>query len=137
MESGVIYNFHITNCCTCEYYDEIKDAIISLDYCDGSCWDYVLEDFSNITKHLFDLNDSMWWKVSNLKLWDGEHHGYVYAEDVIKLITGMTVDSEWTMRGEIYSDCIKYSLSHHDSPTGSNSVVTIVSQEEIEKLVLY
>jgi hypothetical protein len=136
MEPGILYNFDITNGCTCEYYDEIKDAIIRPDYCDGHCWEYALEDFTNITEHLFNKNETMWWKVTNLKLWDGEHSGYFFATDVEELIRGMSVDSEWTIRGEIYSEYIKYSLHHHDAPMGSNSILTIISQDQIEALVL-
>ena len=137
MDAGIIYNFNITNCCTCEYYDEEKDVVIPLGYCDSTCWDYALEDFNNITEHLFDKNETMWWKVSNLRLWDGEHSGYIYAETVEELIRGMSVNSEWTMRGEVYSEYIKYSLHHHDSPMGSNSIVTIISEDQREAYGLY
>ena len=49
------------------------------------------------------------------------------------LLRGMAVRGEWTMRYEVYADRIEYSLSHHDAPTGSASVLTIMTPEEVEK----
>lgn len=137
MDAGIIYNFNITNCCTCEDYDIENDVNIPSGNCYGDCWDQMIEDFTNITEHLFDKNDTMWWKVNNLKLWDGEHSGYIYARSAEELIRGMSVNSEWTMHGQVYSEYIKYSLHHHDSPMGSNSIVTIILEDQREAYGLY
>jgi hypothetical protein len=79
----------------------------------------------------------MWWKVNNLRLWDGEHSGYIYARSAEELIRGMSVNSEWSMHGQVYGEYIKYSLHHHDSPMGSNSIVTIILEDQREAYGLY
>jgi hypothetical protein len=40
------------------------------------------------------------------------------------------------MKGKVFNDRIEYSLSHHDS-MGSNTVLTMVSEEQREELGLY
>ncbi len=129
--------FEYTNTCTCRDYDmDTDESTPSLD-CYGDCWEFTLEDFSNITNSLFEVNETMWWKVSNLKLWDGNHGGYGYAKDAENLLRLMTVGSEWNIKGEVFSDRIEYSLSHHDAPMGSNTVLTMITEEQREELGLY
>lgn len=137
MSTEIIYEFTYTNTCTCEDYDIETEVYTPSNDCYGDCWEFTLEDFTNITKHLFDNNETMWWKVSNLRLWDGEHSGYIYAKTVEQLIRGMSIRGEWTMIGQIRDDYIKYSLSHHDSPMGSSTVIEIISEEEKIDLGLY
>ena len=135
MKTGI--KFQYTNTCTCAYYDEeTEESIPSLE-CWGDCWEYVLDDFKEITAHLFDENETNWWKVSNIRLWDGESSGYFFADTVKELIYGMTVNSEWTMNGEVFNDRIEYSLSHHDAPMGSSTTLTIITEEQREELGLY
>ena len=130
-------NFEYTNTYKCTFYDEDTDTYIETNACFRDCWEYVLEDFSNITSHLFDKNETNFWRVSNLRLWNGDVGGFFQAKNVSDLIRGMTVNSEWIMRGEVFEDRIEYSLSHHDAPMGSSTVLTIVSEEEREKYGLY
>lgn len=134
MKTGI--KFKYTNSCTCAYYDEETDESIPSLECWGDCWEYVLDDFKEITAHLFDANETNWWKVSNIRLWDGESSGYFFADNVKELIYGMTVNSEWIMTGEVFNDCIQYSLSHHDA-MGSNTTLTMVTEEQREELGLY
>jgi hypothetical protein len=137
MDADKIYSFNITNGCTCQDYDIESAETIQSEYCYGDCWNNVIQDFTHITEHLFDKNETMWWKVNNLRLWDGEHSGYIYARSAEELIRGMSVNSEWSMHGGIYSEYIKYSLHHHDAPMGSNSIVTIISEDQREAYGLY
>jgi hypothetical protein len=129
-----------TNTCTCENYNEERGEFVvnqdGSDFCYGNCWEYTLEDFANITQELRDSNETGWWKVSNLRLWNGEVSGYFHAKTVADIIRGMTVNGEWTMRMTAYPDRIEYSLSHHDA-MGSNSTLTAISDEEREELGLY
>lgn len=134
MKTGI--KFKYTNSCTCAYYDEETDESIPSLECWGDCWEYVLDDFKEITAHLFDANETNWWKVSNIRLWDGESSGYFFADNVKELIYGMTVNSEWIMTGEVFNDYIQYSLSHHDA-MGSNTTLTMVTEEQREELGLY
>jgi hypothetical protein len=89
-----------------------------------------------ITKDLRDSNETYWWKVEDLRLWDREVSGYFQADKIRDLIAGMTVKSEWIMRYSVFADRIEYSLSHHDA-MGSNSVLRGVTEEEYEYKVRY
>jgi hypothetical protein len=55
----------------------------------------------------------------------------------LDIIRGMTVNGDWTMRWATYEDRIEYSLSHHDAPTGSVSVLYPVSEAEREEQIGY
>jgi hypothetical protein len=141
MNETIIATGEITNSCTCLLFEEDGETkSIDTDYgstCYGDCWQFAVEDFAMITEELRNSNETDWWKVSNLRLWDGESSGYFHAKTVADLIEGMTVRSDWTMRYEIHADRIEYSLSHHDAPTGSATILTAVSEEQREELGLY
>ena len=137
METEQVYEFGFGNLCSCmESDDFIMIEALQIE-CDGICWEMALEDFTDITSGLFEVNETLWWKVSNLGLWDGNHSGLFYAESIEQLVEGMTVRSGWIMRGSVYKNKIEYSLSHHDAPMGSNTVLTMVSEEQREELGLY
>ena len=128
--------FEYTNTCTCSSYDIETGENVPSDFCYGDCWEQILEDFANITEHLIEKNETMWWRVKDLALWDGNHGGFFYAENMEDLIRGMTVNSAWIIRGEVFDDRIEYSLSHHDA-MGSSTTLTMVTEEEREKYGLY
>jgi hypothetical protein len=134
-----MHTYEITNTCTCREIDpetgEEREEFSTV--CSYPCWEYAVEDFYENTKVLQESNETGWWKVSNLRLWSGEFSGYFPATTTEEILRGMTVNSVWTMRYTAYDDRIEYSLSHHDAPTGSASVLTAVSEEEYEKLDIY
>lgn len=132
----------ITNHCTCLLYEGEDGETKSVDTeygstCYGDCWDFAVEDFSMVTEELRNSNETKWWKVSRLRLWDGESSGYFSADNTLDLLQGMTVRSDWTMRYEIHADRIEYSLSHHDAPMGSKTTLTAVSEKRREELGLW
>jgi hypothetical protein len=127
----------ITNTCSCVSYNEETGYLQEATECEGLCWEYSVEDFAMITEELRDSNETGWWKVENLRLWNGDTGGLFPADTVAKLIEGMTVRSEWTMRYEVFADRIEYSLSHHDAPTGSTTTVRPVTEDEREEWGLY
>lgn len=136
MRTENIYEFDYVNICTCsEDEDFVMFNALQID-CEGECWQRVLEDFTDLTIDLFDENETLWWKVSNLALWDGNHSGYGYAMCPEDLLSLMSVKSEWRMKGKVFNDRIEYSVSHHDS-MGGNTVLTMVSEEQREELGLY
>lgn len=137
METEQIYEFEFGNLCSCMESDDFIMIEALQTECDGICWEMALEDFTDITSGLFDDNETMWWKISSLKLWDGNHTGYGYAKDAQALLELMTVRSDWNIKGKVFGDHIEYSLSHHDAPMGSNTVVTMITEEEREVLCLY
>lgn len=139
METETTYNFAFSNECMCldsDYNDDfVMFEALQID-CEGECWEAAMEDFKDITGGLFEKNETMWWKVSNLALWDGNHSGYGYAKDSEDLLDLMTVKSAWHIKGTVFDDRIEYSLSHHDA-MGSKTVLTMVTEEQKEELGLY
>lgn len=129
--------FELTNECTCEDYDEETETFTTSLDCYGDCFTDQLDYFSLCTNELFNNSETSWWKVSNLRLWNGEHSGLFYADSVEKLIEGMTVRSGWIMNGTAYANKIEYSLSHHDAPMGSRTVLENVTEEERQEWGLY
>ena len=136
METEQVYEFGFGNLCSCMESDDFIMINALQTECDGICWMMALEDFTDITSGLFEVNETLWWKVSNLGLWDGNHSGYGYAKDAEDLLRLMTVNSDWNIKGKVFNDRIEYSLSHHDS-MGSNTVVTMITGEQREELGLY
>lgn len=129
--------FEYTNQCSCQNYNEDTDTFTDSEHCYGDCWDFTVEDFQNITEHLFNKNETNWWRVSGLRLWNGDIDGVFTAQNATDLLQGMSVRSDWLMRGEVFEDRIEYSLSHHDAPMGSSSTLTMITEEEVVKLGLY
>jgi hypothetical protein len=131
------YQFTITSGCSCTVYNEDADDYTPSSECWGDCWDDSIQDFTNITEHLFDANETYLWRVRGIRLWDGDASGFVKARDAEDLLRGMTVQGDWTICGTVLEDRIEYSLSHHDAPMGSSSVVEIVTEEQREEWGLY
>lgn len=139
MTETLIAKGEMTNGCSCLTYEDENGNEVSIDdtyTCFGDCWEFAVEDFAMLTESLRDSNETGWWKVSNLALWNGEVSGYFHADTVMKLIEGMTVRSEWIMRYEVFADRIEYSLSHHDA-MGSATTLTAVTEEQREEMGLY
>ena len=136
MKTEEVYEFGFGTYCSCMESDDFVMLNALQTECDGICWEMALEDFTDITSGLFEVNETMWWKVSNLGLWDGNHSGYGKAKDAEELLRLMTVNSDWNIKGKVFNDRIEYSLSHHDS-MGSNTVVTMITDEQREELGLY
>lgn len=138
MATTTTHQFEITNTCTCTKYDPVAEEFTDepADDCDGWCWDFALEQFAQDADALIQSNETGWWKVSNLRLWNREVSGYFHAKNVQDIVHGMAVNSAWIMRYTPYDDRIEYSLSHHDA-MGSCSTLTAVSEEDREELGLY
>lgn len=126
----------LTNTCSCVSYNEETGYLQEATECEGLCWEYSVEDFANATESLRNDNPTDYWKVEDLRLWNGEVSGYFQAKKVEDLIAGMTVKSEWILRYSVFADRIEYSLSHHDA-MGSNSVLRGVTEQEYEDKVRY
>ncbi len=115
----------ITNECSCE-----NENGEPTEYCYGDCWEDTVYHFSLAIKDLLEQNADDYWEVENLRLWNREVSGSFYADTVKNLLRGMTVESSWIMRYEVFADRVEYSLSHHDAPTGSSSVLRIAKNDE-------
>lgn len=128
----------LTNTCTCCVYDhetgdnatdENGDDIPS-DECFG-CWDDALYSFGLAIDHLWNVYGHGRWQVSGIRLWNGEVGGKFQARDTRTLVDAMTVNSAWSMTYRVFADRIEYSLSHHDAPMGSASVLRPLDDDSI------
>jgi hypothetical protein len=128
MNNTILAEGEITNTCTC-----VDDNENPID-CHGDCWEWAVDNFVTDTSDFFNSNPTDYWRIKNLKLWAGEVSGVAHCKTPQELLRAMTVDSEWTMRYSVYADKLEYSLSHHDAPTGSSTVVTTMTEEEAEEL---
>lgn len=134
----VLAEGEISNGCTCFVYDEETGEYTDepANECHG-CWDFAVEQFAQDTAELRDNNETNWWKVENLRLWNGNVGGLFHANTVEDLIRGMAVNSYWTMRYRVFKYHVEYSLSHHDAPMGSFTTIRSVSEYEREEWGLY
>lgn len=93
-----------------------------------------VEDFANVTEELRKANDTDYWRVQDIPLWNCKLSGHFRADKVEDIIRGMAVKGSWTMRYTVFSDRIEYNLSHHDVPTGGLSILRPMTEEEYEEV---
>jgi hypothetical protein len=89
-----------------------------------------LEFFGECVKGI--LAQSEWFRVEAVRLWNGDFDAIFRATTVAEFVRGITVNSEWILRYEVFADRVEFSLSHHDAPTGSASVVRPLVADESE-----
>ena len=132
-----LWQSEVSNDCTCTKYDAIKEEFTDepADDCYGDCWEFVVDSFSENTKTLRESNETGWWHVKDLNLWNRTVSGYFHAEKVVDILRGMTVDASWTLRYNVQADHVSYSLSHHDSMGGASQLWP-VGEAEVERLGL-
>lgn len=118
----------LTNSCTCTVYDEGSDSFTESPVCFGTCYEDELYFFGECVNDFLSLSDTF--RVSGIRLWNREVGGVFEARTVSEFVRGITVDSLWTLRYQVFADRVEFSLSHHDAPTGSASVVVPVFEPE-------
>jgi len=135
MTETPIATSEITNDCSCVMYDDNGEPTDEpTSYCYGDCWDDAVAFFTEVTNEFREKNETDWWKVDDIRLWNGEVSGYFHATQVEDILHNMAVRGSWIIRYSVFPDRIEYSLSHHDAPTGSTSVLRGMTQEELEQL---
>lgn len=105
----------ITTHCACvdengvEFYNE---------YCDGTCYDYALEDFAQVVEPL--LQSTNYFKIGGIQLWDNTVGGIAKCDNAQDLIRAMSVNGEFILRWEFddSTNSLGATLSHHDCPMG-------------------
>ena len=128
-ESGT-YSAEYTNTCSCEVWNEETDECVPANDCYGDCWDFTVEDFANITEHLFSEN-SQGFRITGFPVWNGTIDGYFSARNASELLNAITPDrTEWRLEVTVHADHLTGRLYHHDAPMGGNIVVTPFSEEE-------
>ena len=130
-DSDKILSFgEMTNDCTCTVYNADSDEYFDAPDCYGDCWEDSVYFFGLCTEELRNSNPSGEGQVDDLRLWHGNVSGYFHATNVVDIIRGMTVNSSWIMRYRVYADRVEYSLSHHDAPMGSASVLRPADRDD-------
>ena len=120
----------LTNTCTCVTYNDDSGDWEVAPECWGDCWDCQVEDFTNITEHLFSDNEQGF-TITGFPVWNGTRDGYFLARNAEELLRNITPDrTAWTLRLTVYPTHLTGVLSHHDAPTGGLITVTPYSQDE-------
>jgi hypothetical protein len=117
----------ITNACTCVTYNDDSGDWEEAPECWGDCWNEQVEDFQQITEHLFTENNQEF-RIEGFPRWDGPVSGTFHARTAEKLLESITPDrTEWRLELTIHENHLTGALSHHD---GSGTItVTPIAQE--------
>lgn len=129
METAIEYQFEMTNTCSCTDINYETGEETPSEDCRGWCWDEMLEDWKNITEHLF-VDEYHLFLIVGFPVWNGTQNGYAKAPNSESLLRAMTVDGEWHLRGTVYADRIEATLSHHDVPMGGTMTVTPIAETD-------
>lgn len=116
----------ITTQCACvdengeEFYNE---------YCDGTCYEYALEDFAQVVEPLLNVTD--YFKISGIQLWNSTVNGFAKCDNAQDLVRAMSVSGEFILRWEFddETNSLGARLSHHDCPTGCYVTVEPIPEE--------
>jgi len=128
-ESGT-YTAVYQNTCSCENYDPDTDESTPADDCHGWCWDDTVQDFANITEHLF-TETSQGFRITGFPVWNGTVDGYFSARNATELLDNITPDrTEWRLEVTVHADHLTGRLYHHDAPTGGTITVTPFSEDD-------
>lgn len=117
----------ITSNCAC--VDEDGKEFFN-EYCDGTCYEYAIEDFTQVVEPLF--KDGNYFKVSGIRLWDRTVGGIAKCDTAADLVQAMTVRGDYTLRWEFddETNALEAILSHHDCPMGSRVIVEQADEEQ-------
>jgi hypothetical protein len=127
-ESGT-YTATITNSCICATYNEEAGEWETAPECWGDCWNEQVEDFENITQHLF-TNDNQPFRIEGFPVWYGTIDGTFHARTAEKLLESITPDrTEWRLEVTVHATHLTGVLSHHDG-TGVITVTPFSEDDE-------
>jgi len=127
-ESGT-YTAVYQNTCSCGNWDEETDEFTPSNDCYGDCWDDTVQDFTNITEHLFTDNNQQF-HIEGFPRWDGPVSGTFHARTAEKLLESITPDrTEWRLELTVHATHLTGVLSHHDG-TGVITVTPFSEDDE-------
>lgn len=106
----------ITTHCAC--VDEDGQEFFN-EYCDGTCFDYSIEDFEQVVAPLFNrdaVGDKYPFTIDGIRLWNRTIGGVALVKDARELVRAMSVDSDYTLEWEFDDETnnLGARLSHHD-----------------------
>lgn len=127
-ESGT-YTAVYQNTCSCGNWDEETDEFTPSNDCYGDCWDDTVQDFTNITEHLFTDNNQQF-RIEGFPVWYGTIDGTFHARTAEKLLESITPDrTEWRLEVTVHATHLTGVLSHHDG-TGVITVTPFSEDDE-------
>lgn len=127
-ESGT-YTAIYQNTCTCVTYNDDAGEWEIAPECWGDCWSDQVEDFENITQHLFTDNNQQFY-IEGFPRWDGPVSGTFHARTPEKLLESITPDrTEWRLEVTVHATHLTGVLSHHDG-TGVITVTPLSEDNE-------
>jgi hypothetical protein len=116
-EPNVLHGELSNYVCTC--HDPETDQPTNGDPCYETCWDMEMEMFAEDTRKMRDANETNWWRVDGIQLWNRTVGGCFYADNAEDLLRGITVRGMWTLTYAVHANhTLDFSLSHHDAPMG-------------------
>jgi hypothetical protein len=117
----------ITNTCICVTYNDDSGDWEEAPECWGDCWTDQVEQFQEMTEHLFTENNQEF-RIEGFPRWDGPVSGTFHARTPEKLLESITPDrTEWRLEVTIHENHLTGALSHHD---GNGTItVTPIAQE--------
>jgi hypothetical protein len=117
----------ITNTCICVTFNDDSGDWEEAPECWGDCWTDQVEQFQEMTEHLFTENNQEF-RIEGFPRWDGPVSGTFHARTPEKLLESITPDrTEWRLEVTIHENHLTGALSHHD---GSGIItVTPIAQE--------
>ena len=127
-ESGT-YTAVYQNTCSCGNWNEETEEFEPSNDCYGDCWHDTVQDFENITGHLFTDNNQQF-HIEGFPRWDGPVSGTFHARTAEKLLESITPDrTEWRLEVTVHADHLTGVLSHHDG-TGVITVTPFSEDDE-------
>ena len=121
------YNATITNSCLCATYNDDAGEWEPAPECWGDCWSDQVEDFENITQHLFTENNQEF-RIEGFPVWYGTVSGTFHARTAELLLASITPDrTEWRLELTVHATHLTGVLSHHDG-SGTITVTPIETE---------
>lgn len=117
----------ITNTCICVTFNDDSGDWEEAPECWGDCWTDQVEQFQEMTEHLFTENNQEF-RIEGFPRWDGPVSGTFHARTPEKLLESITPDrTEWRLELTVHENHLTGALSHHDG----NGIITVtpIAQE--------
>jgi hypothetical protein len=117
----------ITNTWICVTFNDDSGDWDEAPECWGDCWTDQVEQFQEMTEHLFTENNQEF-RIEGFPRWDGPVSGTFHARTPEKLLESITPDrTEWRLELTVHENHLTGALSHHDG----NGIITVtpIAQE--------
>lgn len=117
------------NTCSCGNWNEETEEFEPSNDCYGDCWHDTVQDFENITGHLF-TDHNQGFRITGFPTWHGTIDGHFSARNADELLCSITPDrTEWRLELTVHATHLTGVLSHHDG-TGVITVTPFSEDDE-------